>query len=205
MMTSWALPAARSPGVTATPNPRSIVFDINDDGLAESNESFQLTLANAQGVTIAGAATAAITIEDGSGNNLAPNAIAGMNQTRPEGTSIVLDGTQSNDPDGDTLTYSWTQTGSGPAVTLANASSSIAAFTAPSVSSDTLLQFQLEVSDPGGLTSVATTSVTVTDSASGPGPSGNSGGGGGGTTGGSLLGLLALWVWRRDFSRTDCA
>ena len=185
--------------------PRSIVFEISDDGLAESNESFQLTLANPQGASIAGAGTAAVTIEDGSGNNLAPNAIAGMNQTRPEGSNIVLDGSQSNDPDGDTLTYSWTQTGSGPAVTLANGSSSIAAFTAPSVSSDTLLQFQLEVTDPGGLASLATTSVTITDSGAGSG-SGNGGGSGGGTTSGGLLAMLgALWAWRRRFSRTDCA
>ena len=132
-------------------DPRTVEFQIVDDGVAEPSESFQLTLSNIQGASIAGAQFATVTIEDALGSNVAPNAIAGMNQTRAEGSAVVLDGSQSNDPDGDPLSFQWSQLGGGPAVTLQNATTASASFTAPNVSSDTMLQFQLAVTDPNGL------------------------------------------------------
>jgi choice-of-anchor B domain-containing protein len=184
-------------------DPRTVEFQIVDDGLAEPDESFQLNVSNIQGASIVGAQSVTVTIEDALGNNLAPNAIAGMNQTRTGGSAVVLDGSQSNDPDGDPLTFQWSQTGGGPAVTLQNATSASASFTAPTVSSDTMLQFQLDVSDPSGLTSSATTMVTVTNSTAAP-PGGGGGGGGGGATTVLLLLSLSLLA-RRRVSRTDCA
>jgi hypothetical protein len=86
----------------------------------------------------------------------------------------MLDGSQSSDADGDSLDYAWTQT-SGPGVTLSNAGSAIAQFTAPSVDSDTMLQFRLSVTDPGGLGDTSTVTVTVT-SGSAASDSGGSGG-----------------------------
>lgn len=59
--------------------------------------------------------------------NQAPISIAGSDQilscSSPEGTEVLLDGSQSSDPDGDTLTYLWrsqfgTNTAVNPAVTL---------------------------------------------------------------------------------------
>lgn len=64
--------------------------------------------------------------------NHAPIANAGDDQTKNEGSLITLDGTISDDPDQDTLTYTWTQV-SGPVVTLTNAHTSTSTFTAPSV------------------------------------------------------------------------
>lgn len=182
--------------------PQSIEFSITDDGVGEADEFFEITFSNAQGAALAGPATARVTVRDGAGSNAAPNAVAGMSQTVVENSQVMLDGSMSNDPNGDPLTYAWTQTSGAPTVSLQNAATATASFTAPGVNSDTLLQFRLDVTDPGGLTSSANVSVTVTNSGGG-GFSGNSGGGGGGTTAPLALLLLGCLAWRR-ISRTDC-
>ena len=58
-------------------------------------------------------------------------------------------------------------------------------FTAPDVSSSTLLQFQLTVTDPLGLSDTASVSVTVTSSTGSGGGLGSTGSGGG---------ALDLWL-----------
>ncbi|MGB0716033.1 MAG: PKD domain-containing protein [Phycisphaerae bacterium] len=90
----------------------------------------------------------------------APNASAGADQTVNEGTSVSLDASGSSDPEGQSMTYSWTQTG-GPTVALSDASASQPSFTAPDVSTNTTLTFQVAVSD-GTTTSYDTVNVDVT-------------------------------------------
>ena len=177
--------------------PQSIEFAITDDGIGETEEFFEITFSNPQGAVLNGAQTARVTIQDGAGANTAPNAVAGMNQTVAEGAQVTLDGSQSNDPDGDGLSFAWSQTG-GNTVALQGANSATATFTAPNVSSDTLLQFRLDVSDPRGLSGSTTVNVTVTNS----GGSGASGGGGGsGSTTPLALLLLGLVIARRFGAR----
>jgi len=77
-----------------------------------------------------------------------------------EGTLVTLDGSTSYDPDGDALTYTWTQL-TGTPVVLANASTAIATFLAPNVPETTTLSFRLTVSD-GSLNSTADALVNVT-------------------------------------------
>jgi hypothetical protein len=91
----------------------------------------------------------------------APIAVIGPDQTVNSGTVVTLDGSGSHDADGDALAYSWTQT-SGPAVTLSGANTAKASFTAPTVSTNTALQFRLTVTDTAGLTSSAVTTITIT-------------------------------------------
>lgn len=164
--------------------PKWLEFPIVDDGSGEADEFFELTLSNAVGAAIGAQSTLQVLLADGAGVNNAPNAVAGANQIVNSGASVILDGSASNDPDGDALSYQWTQT-SGTPVTIANATSASAAFTAPGVSSDQLLQFQLSVSD-GALVDVAPTAVTVRRAA------GNNPKKGGGTLDWWLLAALML-------------
>jgi len=109
-----------------------------------------------------------LTIEDGWGGssndivnvtvaNRAPIANGGLDQTVPKKTRVTLDGTGSSDPDGDALTYAWTQT-SEPAVVLLGASTPTPAFT-PMTSG--VYTFRLTVDDGDGGTSEDTATVTV--------------------------------------------
>jgi hypothetical protein len=107
--------------------------------------------------------------------NAPPTADAGAGQTVDEGTNVELDATGSSDTDGSIESYSWTVTDdAGTGVTLSDTSAAQSTFTAPEVSSDTTLTFEVEVTDDDGSTATDTVSVTVQDTdADGPGPVGD--------------------------------
>ena len=116
--------------------------------------------------------------------NSGPVANAGTDQRVEGDTYVVLDGTGSSDPEGDTLTYSWVQTG-GPTVTLRNVMDDQATFTTPAgTPTDQVLTFELTVSD--GITS-STDTVTITVDAN-DAPVANAGPDQT-TTGGEIVGL----------------
>lgn len=97
-------------------------------------------------------------------SNRAPVANAGTDQTVTEQTNVMLDGSNSSDPDGDSLTYTWTQTG-GTGVSITNSDLANASFTAPDVgAAGETLTFQLAVSD-GTATITDTVDVTVSEAA----------------------------------------
>jgi hypothetical protein len=90
------------------------------------------------------------------------------------GTKVHLSANGSTDPDGDALQYRWweyheagsdqgTGPGAGPLVSISNASSANAWFTAPEVNSSRDIHIILEVSDDGSpqLTSYRRIVVTV--------------------------------------------
>jgi hypothetical protein len=82
--------------------------------------------------------------------NRRPVANAGPDHTVPDGTLVTLDGTRSFDPDGDGITFRWTQT-AGPAVALVGATTPRPSFTAPNLAvteaASVRLTFSLVVSD----------------------------------------------------------
>jgi NHL repeat len=103
--------------------------------------------------TISNASTALTT-------NHPPKANAGINQTVNENTTVVLNGIAS-DPEDDTLTYLWKQI-AGPSVKLSNNTNTNPSFTAPTVPTDTILNFSLTAKDDKDATSVpAAVSITV--------------------------------------------
>ena len=102
--------------------------------------------------------------------NDAPTANAGAPQTVNEGVAGVTLAGSGSDVDGDTLSYSWAQTGGTPSVTLAGANTFTATFSAPTVTTDTTLTFTLTVSDGHGRMANATTSVAVRNVTIDPAP-----------------------------------
>jgi uncharacterized protein (TIGR03382 family) len=125
--------------------------------------------------------------------NRAPTVNAGGDQTVQEGVTVSLSGS-AVDPDGDALTYAWTQTG-GTTVSLQNGTSATASFATPDVSSDTVLSFTLKVTDARGLSTEDSVSITVTaKTGGGDGGDGdeNDGGCGGCSSNGAAGPLMPL-------------
>jgi hypothetical protein len=91
-----------------------------------------------------------------------PVANAGDNQTVSAGQKVSLDGSQSLDSDGTIQSFSWKQIEGTPSVSLANSETSTASFTAPDVSANSSLVFQLTVTDIDGLTGQDGVIITVT-------------------------------------------
>ena len=89
--------------------------------------------------------------------NEPPMADAGSDQTADAGTIVTLSGT-ADDTDGTIVSYEWEQTG-GTRVSLTGPAT--ATFTAPDVSTDETLTFQLTVTDDDGAQASDEVSVTV--------------------------------------------
>jgi K319-like protein len=88
-------------------------------------------------------------------------AIAGPDQIVKEGATVILNGSRSRDSNGVILAYSWKQIPTNNFITLSGASTPIWSFTAPTVSADTTLKFQLTVTDSNGLNGSSTVNVLV--------------------------------------------
>jgi hypothetical protein len=92
--------------------------------------------------------------------NQAPTANAGAPQTVLIKSSVTLNGSASSDPEGQALTYGWSQVAGTP-VALTNSTSPSPTFTAPGSAMTTTLTFQLVVTDSLGLAS-APAQVVIT-------------------------------------------
>lgn len=75
--------------------------------------------------------------------------------------NILLDGSDSSDPEGGNLSYEWVQNPGEPRLTLRDAQSAIANFDAPLVEQAAIVTFALTVTDPDGLTDTAEATVQI--------------------------------------------
>jgi hypothetical protein len=124
------------------------------EGLANTSVQFQLTVSD--GTFSSTADTITVNVQ---ADNDAPTADAGSDLVADEGDRVTLDARGSADPEGQGLTYTWTQVG-GPVVALDDPTAATPNFTAPEGLSNTSLRFQVAVSD-GTNVSIDTVDVAV--------------------------------------------
>ena len=137
---------------------------------APTTLEFQLTVTDNAGATASD--TVDVTVSPAA-SNLPPVASAGTNQSVASGAAVTLNGSGS-DADGTVVGYAWTQR-VGPTVSLSGASSATAAFSAPAVTTRTVLTFRLTVTDDDGAIGADETTVTVSPPASNLSPVANAG------------------------------
>ena len=130
------------------------------EGLSNTDLTFELHVSDG---TNTSTDTVMVTVN---ADNDAPAAEAGFDQAVDEGASVQLAGS-GTDPEGQSLTYEWVQTG-GPTVTLDDPTNPNASFTAPAIDDPTTLTFELRASD-GQTTAVDTVTIAV-DPVSDPTP-----------------------------------
>ena len=119
---------------TAPPVPSQLTFELAaDDGLVVVRDTVVVRVGNA-----------------------APTANAGPDAFVDQGVVVALDGSASDDPDGDTLAYTWTQV-SGAPISLQNAGTVRPTFTSPQ--GGQVLEFELSVHD--GVVSSPVDSVAI--------------------------------------------
>lgn len=94
-------------------------------------------------------------------DNDAPLADAGTNQSAHEGSSVTLNGWGSHDINDDSLIFTWSQVAGTPAA-LSDATLAQPSFTAPDVSQDEVLLFQLVVNDGQSDSMPDTVQIVVT-------------------------------------------
>ena len=165
---------------------KSITLTPIDDSLLENDEQLTLQLS---GTVVTDRASLLVKIRDNE-QNRKPEVKVGFPTEVNAGAQVTLKA-EGTDPDGDALTYSWTQV-SGDSVTLSNATTDSASFIAPNRDAD--LQFSISVMDSRGLGTVVTFSIKVKGTVTTT-PVNNGGSGG---SGGALgLGVLLLALFRR--------
>ncbi len=137
----------------------SPTFQAPDVGPEGASLTFQLTVIDYSGLQRQDDCLVNVTWQ-----NVPPVAAAGEDQEATAGIAVTLDGSASWDGDDGIGTYRWRQV-SGTSVTLENTTSAVTRFTAPVVTTDTFLEFELTVKDSGGLQSVDRCRVVVHEAA----------------------------------------
>lgn len=159
---SWSQVAG--PSVVLS-NPFSSTPSFTAPAAISSAQTLTFRLVVSDGTLSSAPDTANVTVL--SNINLAPTANAGPDQQVSAGASVTLDGTGSGDPEGQALSYTWTQT-AGTAVPLAGATTARPTFTLPSLAVSEVLTFQLVVGDGVNVSSPDIVNITVVALPPGP-------------------------------------
>ncbi len=179
-----------------------ITVDLINDTDTESLENFFINLSNPSNVMIGANAQITIDIRDDESNQ---PPIVSVNDDQEVNTRAIVNlSATASDPEGQDLTYIWSQI-SGDPVTIDNPDQPNISFTAPDDAGELMLQ--VDVADDFGLTVGVSAVVTVVAPAppppppppapTTPPPAQNSGGGGGGSTNLVILLLLGCVAARR--------
>ena len=137
-------------------NTAQATFTAPDVGMEGTTLTFRLTVTDNHNLTSTATCSVSVTWV-----NQPPVANAGSYAPVKAGDAVTLDGSGSTDPDDGIATYQWTQL-SGPPVILSNSEVAQPTFTAPHVKyGGDVLNFQLTVTDRGGLKSSAKCTVSV--------------------------------------------
>ena len=153
---------AGTPSVTLSGNTTATASFTTPAVLSDQDLTFTLKVTDSRG----GSDTddVVITVRDSTSDAPIANIAGGGSRGANENTPVTLDGSGSSDPNGITLTYTWSQTAGTPAVSL-SISDDTASFTTPVVKEDTPLTFTLVVSN-GNEENSASVIITVTDNES---------------------------------------
>lgn len=168
--------------------------------VANSVLTFRVTVTDVN--NISDTETVIINVADSENNDSPIASVANVSIEADEETLVTLDASSSSDPNGDTLTYLWTQPG-GSTLSLQNANSAIASFTAPRIDRGDSVpyRFTITVTDESGAQDSIDVTVTVNNVEDEPLPEEESGGGGGSSL--LMLFTLALLVRKRIFLKIN--
>lgn len=159
---SWTQ-VSGTPDVTLNNADSSIASFTAPDVDSNTILNFELTVTDNNGAIATD--SVAVTITPVQTVNQPPIAIAPNDFSAIENTQVSLDGSASSDSDGSITSYSWVQTAGSPTITITDSSLAIAVFTAPEIANDTLLTFELTVTDNSGATNTDSVDITIQDSA----------------------------------------
>jgi hypothetical protein len=121
--------------------------------------TFELTVTDLGGLT----AVDTCIVNVATGSNNPPVADAGpATATMVEGTTLDLDGSSSSDPDGDVITYRWTQK-TGPPLIFSDPLVVQPSISASDVTADDIAVIELTVTDASGLQGTDEISITIED------------------------------------------
>lgn len=155
---SWIV--VSGPSVTLIDPDTATPEFIGPDVAFEETVFLELTVTDNDGNT--NSDEISILIRDLTAANLPPIADAGSDQNTIENSEVNLDASNSTDPDGSLVSYSWTQLTT-PTLSLNNDNTATPNFIAPELNENKIFTFQVEVTDDEGASTLDTVNIKVID------------------------------------------